>query len=51
MADKNNTKVSMKIDKAVHKRLKYIEIDNDCDNITEAIMVALDAYDKAQKSK
>ncbi len=46
MANEKKEKVSVLMDKDVHKRLKYLELDNDCASISEAIKVALDAYDK-----
>ena len=49
MADSNN-KTSMKIDAKVHKRFKYIELDADKSNISEAMAHVLDFYEKHHKN-
>ena len=42
-------KVTVKLDKDLHKRLKYIELDTDSDNISDALRLVIDKYDKLVK--
>lgn len=49
MANTLMKKVTAKLDNDVHKRLKYIELDTDSDNISDALRKVLDEYDKIVK--